>query len=473
MDNPSQGLTDNWAGVSFAAEDDTPKPAKNRCKTLATNTIADNDISVACPGAPGLVETTNDGSGDGGTGGTLSILAMYPRQPFDIAGRTGTAVFSATDDTEGSHGAWPTWVYTSQPVPAPYGFLPPQVCATLTANCSQGADNAKYSIGVDFDGTCLGPCGPHYPSQLSGSHPNPNCTLTKDACSGECVTVGDMWVTVNYVPQVLNMRQDGCVLPSRLRTGMDHFKIQINTTGIYVYGSSYATGSAAGDAGHAWLLADAEWNTPAPGPGLYANPALPLTRGLTWMEDVHYNADKFSPFPGGDGGGYDQALNSFEWDNFGFDGPVLPRDAAYDVPDNTTPGPTQTSGYGSTDTGYPTKNLGYIVPEWPGTKTFTFHGVTTANATGGLVTFTWDPWDQSPAMQVSVNGHQPIEISDPGVSRASDPFRTEAISIPLSDVVNGTNTLTFSDPKLTADGYGETIANIDLIVQGAGGTVAP
>ena len=89
---------------------------------------------MSCPGAPGVVETTNDGSGNGSTGGTLSILAMYPRQPFDIAGRTGTVKFDATNDTEGRHGAWPTFVYTDQPVPAPYGILPPQACSPPSAD---------------------------------------------------------------------------------------------------------------------------------------------------------------------------------------------------------------------------------------------------------------------------------------------------------------------------------------------------
>ena len=275
------------------------------CGSQAIKTIADNDISVTCPGAPGLVETTNDGSGNGSTGGTLSILAAYPRQPFDIAGRTGTVKFDATDDTEGSHGAWPTFVYTDQPVPAPYGILPPQACSPPSPTCATNADNARNSVGVNFDG-------------IGGGGANQNC-----------VGVGDIWITRNYTAQELNLNSDdGCVALSTIETGMDHFKVQISSSSIHVYGESYNGSSYV-------LLAAAAF-------GANGNPALPLTRGLTWMEDVHYNADKFSNFPGGDGGVYDQALNSFEWDNFGFDGPVLPRDAAYDVPDNTTPGPTQT-----------------------------------------------------------------------------------------------------------------------------------
>ena len=209
-------------------------------------------------------------------------------------------------------------------------------------------------------------------------------------------------MTVNYVEQDLNLDNDnGCVAYSTIETGMDHFKIQISASAIDVYGESY-NGSCYR---RCW---------PRPSGATGGNPALPLTRGLTWMEDVHYNADKFSSFPGGDGGVYHQALNSFEWDNFGFDGPVLPRDVAYDVPDNTVAGPTQTSGYGSTDTGYPSKQLGYLIPEWPQTKTFTVQGVTTANATGALVVFTGSPWAGGGPIQVSLNGNAPVTVPERG-----------------------------------------------------------
>jgi hypothetical protein len=58
------------------------------------------------------------------------------------------------------------------------------------------------------------------------------------------------------------------------------------------------------------------------------NMTLSLTRGLVWMEDVHYNGDKDGP---------DQGTHTFTWDNFGFDGPTLPRDLAFDVADRMVP----------------------------------------------------------------------------------------------------------------------------------------
>ena len=87
------------------------------------------------------------------------------------------------------------------------------------------------------------------------------------------------------------------------------------------------------------------------------------------------------------------------------------------------------------------------------------------------MTFTASPWAGGGAIQVSVNGNPPIEV--PNSQAEGSMMLTFAITVPASEVVNGTNTIVFSDPALTANGYGETIANIDLIVQGAGGTVAP
>jgi hypothetical protein len=418
-----------WTGVTLGSEDDQPPGAGNPC--LGVDGSKDfNDISTSCVGG-GLVETSNDGSGQCAPGcnpgGTLSVLAAYPRQPFDIAGRTGTASFSVTDNTEGGHGSWPTWVYTSLPVPNPNSFLPPQSCVPASPTCATGFGNAPQSVGVDLDGI--------------GS-------------SQQCVGVGTIWTTVNYAAQDLNLTSEGgCVPLATLETGPDRFQIQINSSTINVFGAS-PTGTFV-------LLASASWGT-------NDNPALPLTRGLTWAEAVNYNADKFSNYPDGDGGVYDQALNSFKWGYFGFDGPVLPRDGVYDVPDNTVAGPSQQSGYGSPDTGFPTRDISYAIPIG-GSKSFTLNGVTTANATGAVVVFDWSPFDQDtfPDMSVSVNGNTPVAIPDTGRG-INDNVRSDYIPIPLSELHDGSNTLSFSDPQNKLDGFGTDISNIDLIVQGAG-----
>ena len=60
-----------------------------------------------------------------------------------------------------------------------------------------------------------------------------------------------------------------------------------------------------------------------------ANANLTFTRGLIWIEDAHYNANKF--------GCHCQAQHTFTWDNVGFDGPVVARDLAFDANDAMKP----------------------------------------------------------------------------------------------------------------------------------------
>ena len=50
---------------------------------------------------------------------------------------------------------------------------------------------------------------------------------------------------------------------------------------------------------------------------------LGFTRGLVWIEDVHYNADK--------GVVPSQHDHTFSWDNVAFDGPFTDRDFSYDA----------------------------------------------------------------------------------------------------------------------------------------------
>ena len=50
----------------------------------------------------------------------VSTLAIYPKQHFDFAGRTGTVAFDVSNDTSGSHGTWPELWIIDQPVPGPF-----------------------------------------------------------------------------------------------------------------------------------------------------------------------------------------------------------------------------------------------------------------------------------------------------------------------------------------------------------------
>lgn len=78
------------------------------CGGVLNDVVNDNpDVTVA------NMNKVNDN-------GTVTSLAMYPKQPFDFAGRTGTVVFDVSDDSGGMHDAWPEFWITSLPSPDPF-----------------------------------------------------------------------------------------------------------------------------------------------------------------------------------------------------------------------------------------------------------------------------------------------------------------------------------------------------------------
>jgi len=345
-----------------------------------------------------MVEAVNDS-------GAQTVLAAYPRQPFDFAGRTGTVAFDVSDNTQGAHAAWPAFAITDQPVPAPYDLLPGV------------ADNARNSVGVSF-------------AQI-----NTDCCSANPPPPPTCVGVDKIYDTVNYQANDLPFRQDGCVKPSSGPGVNNHVEVQVSASGVKVYMAD------AGDPSTLRLVADASFS-------------VPLSRGLVWLEDVHYNGDKFNS----------QQTNTFTWDNVGFDGPVLARDLGFDVLDNTDPG-------GTAQNGLPMNNLGYLIPAGQGQSLSlavpNVHG--TAGAVGALLELTYWP-EAAQQLTYSVNGNAPHVFAWPFANTPTYVSQTVAMPVPLAEVHDGTNTVTISTSD-TANGV--TTANYDLILAGAGGVVTP
>ncbi len=141
--NNPPGLIDAWS----------PTQLQSCGGTL--NVQPDNDV-VVCNNQ--VREATNDN-------GTVTALAMYPKQPFDFAGRTGTVTFDVSNDTQGSHAAWPEFWMTDKPVPAPfthfatwmsvpqngfglrfYSSEQPQQGALLASSCPNDG-NIRWTVG--------------------------------------------------------------------------------------------------------------------------------------------------------------------------------------------------------------------------------------------------------------------------------------------------------------------------------------
>ncbi|HZR52508.1 MAG TPA: cell wall-binding repeat-containing protein, partial [Streptosporangiaceae bacterium] len=244
------------------------------CNTAPVN--SPNDVQV-CNGQ--FAETSNDGHQFGcNLGcGDQTVLAAYPKQPFDFAGRTGHVVFDLGDDSQGIHAAWPAFAITDLPTPAPYGAPLPGM---------QGYARNSFVMSM---------------AENPSGQPN-----------GGCPGVDQAMTTQDYVPTGLTVQPMGCVTPGS-PTALNHFEIDVSLHEVDVYATN-----AGAPASSEQLIDKITGFT------------MPLTRGLIWLEDVHYNACKFNS----------QCNHTFVWDNVGFDGPVLPRDLSFDVPDGGTPSNT-------------------------------------------------------------------------------------------------------------------------------------
>jgi hypothetical protein len=353
-----------------------------------------------------LVTTVTDG-------GSVTSLAMYPRQPFDFAGRTGTIAFDVSNDSGGSHAAWPELWVSDQPVPDPF------------VHESAWQSQPRNGFGIRFSG-----CGAECPGG--------NGTLGVDGA----VVVTNYRVDDSFMGGSVSVVCYGDVVKSGPGQ-VNHYEVRVSQSHIEVYGTNPFSGT---------------WN-PATNPLIHISSIsgfgrLGFTRGLVWMEDVHYNGDKFNCPP------TCQGTHAFRWDNFGFDGPILRRDLGFDVRNNRVADIFPGSGDPAFDNAYPVppnQSLHLTVPD--------VHGA--ANASGALLVFNFYSQSVIP-LNVALNGHN---LSEPWPFPDLTIFSPRTIAIPikkLTYIVPGNNTLTFS-----AGNYLFQVANIDLILQGAGGSCLP
>ncbi len=328
---------------------------------------APNDVRI-CNGR--VIEAVNDGHE------SKTNLSMYPKQPFDIAGRTGTVSFDVSADSQGPHAAWPEFWWTDQPVPTPHGD-------TEGYNAS-----ARNSFGFAIAG-----------------------------CNGDSSRTGITMIAItrNYATQNLGpIEQLGCVLKGSATGALNHFEVRINANGAEIWAT---------DAGQTQLKLLARTSV-----------SMPLSRGVIWLEDLHYNACKFDS----------QCDHAFAWDNVAFDGPKLYRDLTFDVPDANTP---VSNGVTS---------LGYRVGQSP--VSVQVQGVNWVHTPAtAYVTLNWAPNDTTVPM-VRINGGPWHSTAWPYAN--FPPFwKSIAIPIPLSEIRTGTNTIEFQQPGGAQD---TVICNINL-----------
>lgn len=340
-----------------------------------------------------MYETVNDG-------GTVAHLNTYPKQPFDFTGRTGKVVFDVSSDSQGSHGAWPEFVITDKPVPG-----------MRTDVSGAPPPTARHEVGFALSGSC-------------------------DGQAGITTTVGQIFVTSSYVYQNVPMTVDGCVRRGTL-TSLNHVEVRVSTSSIEIWMT---------DPGSTALIKVAHAD----------NLNLSFSKGLVWMNDVHYNARKaLEPCECGT-----QWNHTFAWDNLGFDGPKTYRDLGYNVPDQNTPGAASTHGAANDSTGaHDPGTMTHTGWQLNPSQTFSLNIPTPPQTpTSALMVFNW--WSQGNEVpSFSVNGNPPITTAPPP---GYTPFfkATIDVPIPLDQLhLGAANSIKFS-----ATNGATTLSNVSIIL---------
>jgi hypothetical protein len=341
----------------------------------------------------------------------VTVLAMYPKQPFDFAGRTGTVAFDVSNDTQGMHAAWPELWITDTPVPAPFMHF--------NSWLSLPANGLGIRLGSNAEIGQFGFC------------PNGNNLNQRR------FTVDTVVVIRNYAyeeagaqgsgyafPAVTGMKVNilDCVIMSPGPNGpLNHIEIRVAQNLLEVWAS---------DAGSTALRKIATTT----------NPNLSFSRGLVWIEDAHYNASKGACPPQYSGNPVCQDQHTFTWDNVAFDGPFTYRDFSYDALDNSTT-PDSTGEMDIAQTALPNQMTTWNVLNLPANR----------QATAVRVLFNWRTYfGNVPAnILVNVNGHAhtipyPYPANDSfnpgdGSSFGTTVWRTYPLTIPITELVAGTN----------------------------------
>jgi hypothetical protein len=398
------GLFNEWAATTI-----------QKCDGTSPTVNAPNDV-IICNGQ--VREASNDNVSGVFDDGTVTVLAMYPKQPFDFAGRTGTVSFDVSNDTAGSHSAWPEFWLTDLPIPAPFSHFASWIA--LPANGLGLRFSAEATIGS------LGSC------------PNSN-NLDKLRWTVESAMVIRGYVeddTEGYGTRTaMNVTPLDCVIEASGPSQMNHVEIRISQNQIDVYATDAGVAATPATLKHIAVVTNAN---------------LTLSRGLIWIEDAHYNADK------GDPTRPSQRQHTFAWDNVAFDGPFVYRDFSFDALDNTLAGANGSVNLGKYSAANQTTT--WNVPNMPANPQ--------ASAARVLFNFNGEAHPDPSTLTVIVNGHTHT-VPWPYPDQVQFSWRTFAVTIPLTDLVTGTNVV-----QLGADA-GEIFSNVNIVlVDVAGGVPA-
>jgi hypothetical protein len=397
------GVSRILGDTNFGQGTTNAAPATSLIGCSGTSIVRPPHDVVICNGQ--LREATNDNASGQFDAGTVTVLAMYPKQPFDFAGRTGTIGFDVSNDSHGTHSAWPEVWMTDKPVPAPFNHFDSWVALP------------QHGFGVRFAAQ-VGPGQYGY---------CPNHDNTSRWTVDSAVVVRDYVYddTNGFGTRSLTMTPLDCVTSPPDGSGvMNHVELRVSQNQIDVYAT------------------DAGTTTPLKHIAVIGNANLTLTRGLIWLEDAHYNADK--------GGTPSERMHTFVWDNVAFDGPFTYRDLSFDALDAGVP----TGSNGAINLGKTSgagQSASWQVLGMPASPT----------AEAVRVLFNVFHYEAPVVLKLTVNGHAHV-VPWPYPETQGYTWRTMAVSIPITELVPGTNAVTI--------GADQTIAtsNVDIVLVNAG-----
>jgi hypothetical protein len=152
------------------------------------------------------------------------------------------------------------------------------------------------------------------------------------------------------------------------------------------------------------------------------------------------------------------AYTTYHWDNIGFDGPALPTPRGYEIPDTLLHEQTN-APFPGTQTGYLLGASGMVtVGGSPPIAPIALAGVDLTNATDAALTLNAANFVPGDTIGYRFNGGtwesfpHPFPTSDIGA-------RAVLIPVPLTDLVQGTNTL-----EMKSSSGGVIISNAELTV---------
>jgi hypothetical protein len=143
-------------------------------------------------------------------------------------------------------------------------------------------------------------------------------------------------------------------------------------------------------------------------------------------------------------------MHTFVWDNAAFDGPFTYRDLSFDALDAAVP----TGSSGAINLGK-TSGAGQ-------SSSWSVLGMPSAPAAEAVrVLFNFFHQDPPTVLNLAVNGHTHV-VPWPYPETQGFTWRTAAVSIPISDLVPGTNAVTVgADQTITS-------SNVDIVLVNAG-----